>query len=110
MTKLGLALSPEMREVQFDEKWTFVAKKEKNCDPTDPADNHKGDTWDHVAFDPESRLVVSGCAWGAPRPRMSWPWSSTSGCGTGWPGDEPDHDRRLPGLRGRYLGRLWGRR
>jgi IS1 family transposase len=36
-----------------------VAKKEKNCDPTDPADDHKGDTWDHVAFDPESRLVVS---------------------------------------------------
>lgn len=36
-----------------------MAKKEKNCDPTDPADDHKGDTWDHVAFDPESRLVVS---------------------------------------------------
>jgi IS1 family transposase len=36
-----------------------VAKKEKNCDPADPADDHKGDTWDHVAFDPESRLVVS---------------------------------------------------
>lgn len=36
-----------------------MAKKEKNCDPDDPADDHKGDTWDHVAFDPESRLVVS---------------------------------------------------
>ena len=36
-----------------------MAKKEKNCDPTDPSDDHKGDTWDHVAFDPESRLVVS---------------------------------------------------
>jgi hypothetical protein len=35
-----------------------VAKK-KSCDPTDPADDHKGDTWDHVAFDPESRLDVS---------------------------------------------------
>jgi IS1 family transposase len=50
---------PRTREVQFDEKWAFVAKKEKNCDPTDPADDHKGDTWDHVAFDPENRLVVS---------------------------------------------------
>jgi IS1 family transposase len=36
-----------------------VAKKAKNCDPADPADDHKGDTWDHVAFDPEHRLVVS---------------------------------------------------
>ena len=54
-----VAFSPLTREVQFDEKWTFVAKKEKNCDPADPADDHKGDTWDHVAFDPESRLVVS---------------------------------------------------
>ena len=50
---------PRTREVQFDEKWAFVAKKEKNCDRADPADDHKGDTWDHVAFDAESRLVVS---------------------------------------------------
>ena len=50
---------PRTREVQFDEKWAFVAKKEKNCDPLDPADDRKGDTWDHVAFDPESRLVIS---------------------------------------------------
>jgi IS1 family transposase len=50
---------PRTREVQFDEKWAFVAKKEKNCDPADPADDRTGDTWDHVAFDPEHRLVVS---------------------------------------------------
>ena len=50
---------PNTREVQFDEKWAFVAKKEKNCDPNDPADDHKGDTWDHVAIDAESRLVIS---------------------------------------------------
>jgi hypothetical protein len=36
-----------------------VAKKEKNCDPLDPADDRNGDTWDHVAFDAESRMVVS---------------------------------------------------
>jgi IS1 family transposase len=36
-----------------------VAKKEKNCDPDDPADDRKGDTWDHVAIDAESRLVLS---------------------------------------------------
>lgn len=50
---------PLTTEVQFDEKWAFVAKKEANCDRTDPADDHKGDYWDHVALDPEHRLVVS---------------------------------------------------
>ena len=50
---------PQTREAQFDEKWAFVGKKEKNCDPADPADARQGDHWDHVAFDPELRLVVS---------------------------------------------------
>ena len=50
---------PRTREVQFDEKWSFVGKKQKNCDPADPADDHKGDWWDHVAFDPEHRLVLA---------------------------------------------------
>jgi IS1 family transposase len=50
---------PQTREVQFDEKWAFVGKKEKNCDPNDPDDAQQGDNWDHVAFDPEHRLVVS---------------------------------------------------
>jgi hypothetical protein len=50
---------PKTREVQFDEKWSFVGKKEKHCDPDEPADARQGDNWDHVAFDPEHRLVVS---------------------------------------------------
>ena len=54
-----VALFPRTREGQSDEKWSFVAKKEKNCDPSDPADDRKGDAWDHVAIDAESRLVVS---------------------------------------------------
>ena len=45
--------------MQFDEKWSFVAKKEKHCNPDQPADQQQGDYWDHVAFDPEHRLVVS---------------------------------------------------
>lgn len=49
---------PLTTEVQFDEKWASVAKKQKHCDRADPADDHKGDYWDHVAFDPEHRLVV----------------------------------------------------
>ena len=34
-------------------------KKQEHCDPDDPADDHKGDWWDHVALDPESRLVLA---------------------------------------------------
>src|SRR5436305_3990693 len=51
--------SPETRELRMDEKWAFVAKKEKDCDEDDPEDRYRGDCWDHVAFDPEHRLVVS---------------------------------------------------
>jgi len=36
-----------------------VGKKQKNCDPTDPDDDHRGDYWDHVAYDPEHRLVLA---------------------------------------------------
>jgi len=45
--------------VQFDEKWSYVFKKQGHCDPLDPADDHRGDWWDHVAYDPESRLVLA---------------------------------------------------
>jgi IS1 family transposase len=44
--------------VQLDEKWSFVAKKQKHCDPARAADWFKGDQWDHVALDPDSRLVL----------------------------------------------------
>jgi IS1 family transposase len=50
---------PRTTEVQFDEKWSFVGKKEAHCDRDDSADDHKGDYWDHVAYDPEHRLVVA---------------------------------------------------
>ena len=54
-----VALSPPTTEHQFDEKWSFVAKKEANCDRSDPAADHRGDHRDHVAYDPEHRLVVA---------------------------------------------------
>jgi hypothetical protein len=50
---------PRTREVQLDEMWAFVGKKQKDCDPADPGDDHKGDYWDHVAFDPEHKLVLA---------------------------------------------------
>ena len=36
-----------------------MGKKQQNCDPDDPDDAHKGDYWDHVAYDPEHRLVLA---------------------------------------------------
>jgi IS1 family transposase len=50
---------PRTREVQLDEKRSFVYKKQENCDPLDPADDQRGDWWDHVAIDAESRLVLA---------------------------------------------------
>jgi len=29
---------PDTTEVQLDEKWAFVGKKEQNCDPDSPLD------------------------------------------------------------------------
>ena len=52
-------LPPRTCEVQLDEKWSFVAEEQKNCDPADPADDHEGGWWDHVAYDPEHRLILA---------------------------------------------------
>jgi len=41
------------------EIWSFVHKKEKNSDPFDPKDDKYGDNWDHIAYDPEHRLILS---------------------------------------------------
>lgn len=49
---------PRTREVQLDEKWSYVYKKQGHCDPDDPADDQHGDWWDHVAYDAEHRLVL----------------------------------------------------
>jgi hypothetical protein len=39
--------------------WSFVGKKQAHCDPANPDDDHKGDWWDHVALDPEHKLVLA---------------------------------------------------
>lgn len=44
--------------MQLDEKWAFVYKKQHRCDLEDQPDHTAGDCWDHVAFDPEHRLVL----------------------------------------------------
>ncbi len=42
----------------MDEKWSYVGKKQKHCDPDKEQDWFQGDQWDHVVFDPDSRLVL----------------------------------------------------
>jgi IS1 family transposase len=54
-----LPFPPKTTEVQFDEKWAFVGKKEKHCSNDQPNDSRQGDNWDHVAYDPQHRLVIS---------------------------------------------------
>jgi IS1 family transposase len=47
---------PNTKALQLDEKWAFVARKERN---REPEDIFSGDQWDHVALDADSRLVLS---------------------------------------------------
>jgi hypothetical protein len=47
-----VAFSPPTNDVPFDETWAFVGREEKHRDPDD---RRRGDGWDHVALDPESR-------------------------------------------------------
>jgi len=51
-----LPFPPAMKEVQLDEKWGFVHKKEANCEPHE---EERGDNWDHTALDAEHRLLLS---------------------------------------------------
>ena len=45
------------RAIQFDEQWSFVKKKQKNCSPEETP--QAGDFWDHTAIAPDSKLIVS---------------------------------------------------
>jgi IS1 family transposase len=58
-TTSWLLFPPATVEVQLDEKWAFVGKKQKNCDPDDPADQQHGDCWDHTAVDAEHGLLLA---------------------------------------------------
>ncbi len=51
-----VAVSPTTREVQFDEKWSFVYKKEAHCEEDEKT---CGDNWDHTGLDAENRLLLA---------------------------------------------------
>src|SRR3954453_12946974 len=60
LTTNSWAFPPCTEKVQLDEMWAFVAKKEKHTDlDKDEDDVGRGDQWDHVGLDPDSRLVLS---------------------------------------------------
>jgi IS1 family transposase len=50
---------PQTQELQLDEKWSFVHKKRRRCSEEELEQECSGDCWDHVAFDPEHRLVLA---------------------------------------------------
>jgi hypothetical protein len=74
-----VAFRPKTREVQFDEKSTFVAKKEKHCDRADEADDWWGDSWDQVAFDAEHRLASAPSSASTPPSRATCWWKISTG-------------------------------
>jgi IS1 family transposase len=51
-----LLFPPLTSEVQLDEKWNFVASKTEKSQTESPL---AGENWDHVAIDPEHRLVLA---------------------------------------------------
>lgn len=46
---------PLTKEIQLDEKWAFVYKKQKHCSNDE---EFVGNNWDYVAYDPEHKLVL----------------------------------------------------
>ena len=47
---------PQTRNLQYDEKWSYVYKKQKNVSIDESL---YGNCWDFVAYDPDNKLVVS---------------------------------------------------
>jgi IS1 family transposase len=45
------------RAIQFDEQWSVVKKKQRNCGPEET--HQAGDFWDHRAIAPDRKLIVS---------------------------------------------------
>jgi IS1 family transposase len=58
-TRSSWALPPATREIQLDEKWSFVGKKQERLDLDKPADRDLGERWDHTAFDAEHALLLT---------------------------------------------------
>jgi IS1 family transposase len=52
------------KEIQMDEFWSFVNKKEKNTTAREKLDEGYGDRWVHLAIDAVTRLIV---AWNVDR-------------------------------------------
>jgi hypothetical protein len=52
----GTSKSGRCRPTKPGPSW---GKKDRQCDPADPADKEQGSYWDHVLIDAESKLIVS---------------------------------------------------
>lgn len=49
----------ECREVQLDELWSFLRKKEANLSELEALQEEYGDCWVWVAYDPESKVILA---------------------------------------------------
>lgn len=49
----------DCRQIQVDEIWGFIGKKQRSVMPEHEGDLNQGDVWTFVALDPESKLVPS---------------------------------------------------
>lgn len=49
----------DLRDLQLDEIWAFVGKKQKRVDDHDPADRDKGDAYTFTAIDRKTKFVPS---------------------------------------------------
>lgn len=58
-----LLVNLHCQEIQLDEFWAFVNKKEKNASTREKLEKGYGDRWIHLAMDAGSRLIVA-CAVG----------------------------------------------
>jgi IS1 family transposase len=68
MVKIGLACEALLDrimvelpclEIEVDEIWGYVAKKQRNVDPSLADADEIGDCWTFVALDPETKLIAS---------------------------------------------------
>ena len=81
LTTSSWLFPPRTREVQFDEKWSFVAKKQKNCDPDRPGRRPQGGLVGPRRLRPRAPAGPGGRPRGARRsrtPRRSSPRSRTA--------------------------------
>lgn len=85
-----LVVNVKVRDVECDELWAFIGKKQKRVSPDD--DPNLGDAYTFVAIERHSKLVLNFALGSATRPRRTF---SSKVARRYRPGPLPNHDRRF---------------